>query len=227
MIRAEGLTARADDGQRLDAASLQVAGGETIGIVGEDRSGGALLLQVLATLIAPVAGRLLIDGVDAVANPFAARRRVCWVGAPVLNTDLSVHEYFTLARAGRRLPDSRVARDTVLDDAGVRDADRLDTLPSGPRQLVDLVVAARSGAGLVILDHPMRALGATERALATRVLTGARAGGTTIVMASGTSHDLPVRCDRLFAMDDGRLTEMPSARNTGTPPHGPLDWGAR
>jgi ABC-type polysaccharide/polyol phosphate transport system ATPase subunit len=60
--------------QALDGLDLDVAGGSIHGIIGPNGSGKSTLLRVLATLILPTAGEVLVHGLDVARHPDQVRR---------------------------------------------------------------------------------------------------------------------------------------------------------
>ena len=60
----------------VDDVSLSIAAGEILCLLGPNGAGKTTTVKMLATLLAPTAGAIRIDGVDAVANPREARSRL-------------------------------------------------------------------------------------------------------------------------------------------------------
>src|SRR4051794_5294451 len=60
----------------LRNASLTVEPGEIVGLVGPNGAGKTTLIKIVATLLEPTAGRVLVDGVDTADDPARARRRI-------------------------------------------------------------------------------------------------------------------------------------------------------
>ena len=60
----------------LDGVDLRVTPGTTLGVLGHNGAGKTTLIRVLTTLIRPDRGRVLIDGIDALAQPGEVRRRI-------------------------------------------------------------------------------------------------------------------------------------------------------
>jgi osmoprotectant transport system ATP-binding protein len=64
----------------LEAASLSIAKGQFVALVGGSGAGKTTLLKTINALIAPTTGRVLIDGADVVGQPGPAlRRRIGYV----------------------------------------------------------------------------------------------------------------------------------------------------
>lgn len=63
----------------IDGLSFTVPRGEIFGLLGPNGAGKTTLLKVLSTLLQPTSGSVRIEGVDAVAEPLEARRRIATV----------------------------------------------------------------------------------------------------------------------------------------------------
>src|SRR5438552_13001236 len=64
----------------LDGIDLDVRRGEAVALLGANGAGKTTLLRVVATLVRPTAGRVVVAGVDATREPEAARRHLGFLG---------------------------------------------------------------------------------------------------------------------------------------------------
>ena len=204
MIRAERLSKSHGGVRALTDVTFEVARGEAVAISPALGSAPSTLLRILATLLAPTSGRLDIGGVDAIAAPFEARKKLFWSGTPAITSELSVAEYLELAGAGRgrhRLDPMR--RAGILDRTGLDSADSpLSTLDAGRRRLVDLAAAVLSGAELILIDEPFGAT-APDRSAWLSLFAEARGQGATVVVAT-TNAVVSGICDRLLSLEATR-----------------------
>ena len=68
-LEVDGLVVRLAGHVALDGATLHVAAGETVSVLGPSGSGKSTLLRAVAGLEAPAAGRIVLDGLDLAAVP--------------------------------------------------------------------------------------------------------------------------------------------------------------
>ena len=93
--------------------SFSVAAGEMFGLLGPNGAGKSTTLGCITTLVRPTAGRIVVDGVDVVRDPVAAKRRIAVVPqVRNLDRDLKVREVLTFHGRyfGLRRRRARVAR---------------------------------------------------------------------------------------------------------------------
>jgi ABC-2 type transport system ATP-binding protein len=60
----------------LDGVDVEADAGSTLGVLGHNGAGKTTLIRVLTTLVRPNAGRVLVDGLDVVADAAQVRRGI-------------------------------------------------------------------------------------------------------------------------------------------------------
>jgi putative ABC transport system ATP-binding protein len=206
----------------VDDVSLQIKPGEFVGLVGPSGSGKTTMLSILAALLQPTSGKILLDGQDLagmgdiervtlrrekIGFTFQANNLVPYLSA-VENVELMLRLNNKLDKAGRLRARELLAR------LGL--AERLNNLPGqmsgGQQQRVAIARALIHNPSLVLADEPTANLD-TERAyqvvetFAGLIHEQNRAG----IMVT---HDLRM-CefvDRVIQMQDGKLVGMHSGR---------------
>jgi putative ABC transport system ATP-binding protein len=206
----------------VDHVSFQVSSGEFVALVGPSGSGKTTMLSILAALLSPTSGQVVIDGQDlAQVNE---RRRVQLrrekIGftfqsnnlIPFLTARENVE--FMLRLNARADKAGRLRSEELLARLGL--GDRLHNLPSqlsgGQQQRVAIARALIHNPAVVLADEPTASLD-TERAFqvvetfAHLVHENNRAG----IMVT---HDLRMcqYVDRVLQMQDGKLVRVYEAR---------------
>ena len=202
--------------QALDDVSLQLRPGTVTAVVGRSGSGKSTLLHCLSTIAVPDTGRVLLDGADVGAlddddRSEVRRTRMSFVFqrgnlAPALTVAENVSAGLVLRKTSRAEIRSRVA--DALERCGL--ADRAGSYPAelsgGEQQRAALARALAPSPDLLWADEPT---GALDRSAATellRLLSGATASGTAVVVVS---HDEQVAAlaDQCVRLLDGRRIE--------------------
>ncbi len=209
--------------QAVDDVSLQVAAGEFVALVGPSGSGKTTMLSILAALLQPSSGKVLLDGEDLASKndiervtmrrekigfTFQANNLVPYLTA-VENVELMLRLNNKLDKAGKLRARELLAR------LGL--AERFHNLPGqmsgGQQQRVAIARALIHNPSLVLADEPTASLD-TERAyqvvetFAGLIHEQNRAG----IMVT---HDLRMVefTDRVLLMQDGKLVQIYSGHD--------------
>ncbi len=220
MITVRGVCASHPGGGRvLHDVDRDVAPGAVTALIGPNGAGKSTLLAVMARLLEPDAGAVLLDGRDVRSLPgdVVARRTAVLRQDTQLAVRLTVRELVALGRfphsrgrptdADRRLV-ARAVRDVELEDLADR---RLDRLSGGQRQRAHLAmtlvqVDGGDGGEHLLLDEPLAALDVRHAGAVMRLLrrrAAERAASVVVVV-----HDIgfaAAHADRVVAMRDGRV----------------------
>lgn len=194
----------------VDHLDLSVRRGEFYALLGPNGAGKTTTLRMVAGLLTPDAGGIEIFGVDARAQPVAAKRITAWVpDEPLIYDRLTPFEYLEFV-AGLWGIEAAEAEARARDMLGLLRLDaqmtvRCGALSKGMRQKVALAGALVHDPQLIILDEPLTGLDAGSQREVKAVLRERVAGGASIVM---TTHILDVAermADRIGVIDAGRL----------------------
>lgn len=204
--------------QILRGISLQVARGETVGLVGPSGSGKSSLLMLMGGLERASGGQVHALGQDLTAmdEDGLARFRLGNMGVVfqsfhLIPTMTAVENVATpLELAGVADAFDRAARE--LDRVGL--GARLDHYPGqlsgGEQQRVALARAAAGRPPILLADEPTGNLDGTNgQAIMELLFDLHRDHGATLVLVT---HDpaLAARCDRVIRLNDGRLDGVPA-----------------
>jgi putative ABC transport system ATP-binding protein len=220
VLVAEGLACAFPSGRHGMApvrdASLRVARGELVAVVGPSGSGKSTLLTLCGGLDRPDRGHVFVNGLDVAALDETARqsflqRIVGWVfQSPGLVPLLTADENVALAMRIAGARQSEVTRMTqmALEAVGLteRANHRTDQLSRGERRRVALARALVKAPRLVIADEPTAHLDART---ADDILVLLRDASRSDVAVLFTTHDEAQvgQADRILVMDEGVLSE--------------------
>jgi len=192
----------------LRGVSFELRPGESLAILGRNGSGKSTLLRVLAGLLRPGRGRVLVGGDDLFGTPHA-RARLGYVGhEPMLYGGLTIRENLRLYAAlyGLPAPAARIDEVCALLDLGAYGGTVTARLSRGLTQRAAVARAIVHRPGVLLLDEPFAGLDPEAASRLGAHLDAFRAGGGTMVLA--THH--PAEAARLAGaarrLADGRLT---------------------
>ncbi len=216
LLRIDGLTKRFGPVVALDDVSLDIEPGEIHAVLGENGAGKTTLMNVLYGLARPDAGTLRWRGVE-VRLRSSAEALALGVGMVhqhfMLVPALTVWENVWLAHPDRpRFRLRRARARAATEDLSRRfrldlpvDA-RVDDLPVGTRQRVEIAKALSRPVSLLILDEPTAVLAPAEVRELFVVVRALREAGTTVLFISHKLAEVRAISDRVTVLRRGRVT---------------------
>ena len=193
----------------LRDVSLQVPAGSTLAVLGRNGAGKSTLLRILATLLRPQAGEVLVFGEALPRRGFAVRGRLGLLAHdPLLYRDLSGRENLSYHARLHGIGPERV--EEVLDAVGMREraAEPVRLLSRGLIQRLAVCRAVLHAPSLLLLDEPLANLDPAATELV-GPLIGRNAGATRVL----TSHDPQAalaEADVVLGLEDGRTAFVTS-----------------
>src|SRR3954464_1221645 len=155
------------DRPAVDGLDLTVRKGEFYSLLGPNGAGKTTTLRMVAGLLRPDAGTILIRGIDALADPVAAKSCVAWISdEPMIYDKLTPLEYLEFV-AGLWGIEARTAQARAHEligwlGLGAQANQRCEGFSKGTRQKVALAGALVHDPRLIILDEPLTGLDAVS-----------------------------------------------------------------
>ena len=194
----------------LRDVSFSVESGEVVGLIGPNGAGKTTLLKIVSTLLVPTAGSVVLDGIDAVASPERALRRL----GLLLTEDRSTYwrlsgrsnlEFFGVL-AGLKPDVARARADELLARMGLADRDRrVMGYSSGMRSALGIARAIIAEPSLIVLDEPTRSLDPLAAVQVGTMLREQAAAGRSVLLSSHRMDEVAAVCDRVILIFDGSV----------------------
>ncbi|HUS61745.1 MAG TPA: ABC transporter ATP-binding protein [Acidimicrobiales bacterium] len=186
----------------LQQLTLTLEPRELVALVGHNGSGKSTLLRMIAGLLEPTSGEILID--DEPAGSMEARRATSYLGdTPVLYDDLSVDEHLAFIAALHGVEDAKPSADALLERLSLEE--RRDDLPvrfsRGMRQKTAIAIAFIRPFDLLLVDEPFVGLDPSGQE-EMRVMLAEASGAATVMVATHEMSFLQV-ATRCIALRDG------------------------
>src|SRR5687767_5218411 len=211
----------------VGGVSMHVDRGEVVGLLGDNGAGKSTLIKILAGVVKPSSGEIIVRGVT-VHGWNAGKSRDAGIETVFQDRALAVQQ--TIVRnifMGREITTTLGLLDTNKERS---EAERLmreigftskvfspesivGQLSGGERQGVAIARAIYNKADLIILDEPTTALSLTETAKVFRFVRNVRESGRSILFIGHNIHHVFDIADRFVVLDRGKVAlEAPRDR---------------
>lgn len=198
------------DRPAVDGLSLSIPRGSFYALLGPNGAGKTTTLRMVSGLMKPDAGAIRICGIDALADPVAAKQVTAWVpDEPLIYDKLTPFEYleFIAGLWGMDVARAETSARELIAWLGLsgHEHERCQGFSKGMRQKVALAGALIHEPQLIILDEPLTGLDAGSARQVKSVLKERVASGVTVIM---TTHILEVAermAECIGVISNGRL----------------------
>jgi len=193
----------------LRDVSLQVPAGSTLAVLGRNGAGKSTLLRILATLLRPHAGDVLVFGEALPRRGFAVRGRLGLLAHdPLLYRDLSGRENLGYHARLHGVGLERVEELLEVVGMGGRADEPVRLLSRGLVQRLAVCRTVLHAPSLLLLDEPLANLDPAATELVSPLI--GRAAGATRVLTSHDPQAALAEADLVLGLEDGRAAFLTS-----------------
>ncbi len=215
MIRLEGLTKRYGAFTAVHPLDLHVPKGELFGFLGPNGAGKTTTIRMIAGVLRPTGGRVLLDGKDVVAEASEAKRRLGYIpDRPFLYEKLTGLEFLRFVSGlwgeNGAASDARAARLLELFELSEWKDTLIESYSHGMRQKLLISSALVHGPDVIVVDEPMVGLDPKGARLIKELLREFAAEGGTVFLSTHTLEVAEALCDRIAILDHGRIRAIGS-----------------
>ena len=209
VIEVSGLEKRFGALKAVGGLSFAVQPGEIFGLVGPDGAGKTTTMRMLASVMKPDAGSIIIDGIDVLAFPEQAKRHVSYMPQRFgLYDDLTVDENIRFYADLFEVPPLvwRARADAMLAAADMTPFRKrlAGQLSGGMKQKLGLTCSLVHTPRVLLLDEPTTGVDPMSRREFWQILYSLRGEG--VAMLISTAYlDEAERCDRLAMLHEGAM----------------------
>jgi sodium transport system ATP-binding protein len=193
----------------VDHVDVVLADG-IVALVGANGAGKSTLLRMVATLLKPDSGRVVLDGLDTRSHAARVRARLGY-----LSTTTRMYPRFTtlelLRYAGGFFPlesaelEVRIKRMVEAFGLGEFLHQRTAGLSTGQLQRLNLARTLLPDPDLLVLDEPTTGLDVVAANQVVEAVRAARRPGRLILIATHIMREVELACDRILVLRKGRL----------------------
>ncbi len=188
--------------QALNSLSFTVKNGEVLGFLGENGAGKSTILKLIAQVIVPTQGRVVVKGRVAPLLELGAAFHAELSGRE------NIYLFGTLLGYSRRLIQSRI--DSIIDFSELHDSidTPFRTYSSGMQMRLGFSIATEIRPDILIIDESLTVGDQHFQGKCLRRVQEFRDAGTTILLVSHSLTTLESFCDRFLWLSQGKLVQF-------------------
>jgi sodium transport system ATP-binding protein len=210
VIEVERLAKRFGAVEAVRSVTFRAPDGRVTGLLGPNGAGKTTTLRMISTLLAPGAGTVRVDGIDAGKDPIAVRSRIGALSdARGLYARLTAREniayYGELRGLSRAAMGESIARlAALLELEGLLDR-RTEGFSQGERMKVAIARALVHDPPNVILDEPTNGLDVMTTRSLREAVRRLREAGKCVLFSSHVMQEVAALCDEIVIVSRGEV----------------------
>ena len=212
--------------QALSEVSLEIAQGEFVALLGPNGAGKTSLIQILAGLVRPSAGRAFVMGFDVVANPANARRALGVVPQElVFDPFFTVRETLRIQSGYFGIQRNDLWIDELLHHLGLSDkADaNMRALSGGMKRRVLVAQALVHRPPVIVLDEPTAGVDVELRRSLWAFIQRLNREGHTVLLTTHYLEEAESLCNRVVLLKSGKVLADEKTEDLLAHPHDSLE----
>ena len=200
-----------------DRISISADRGEVLGLLGENGAGKSTLMNILSGLYRPDSGEILIDGTP---RTFTDPRQAIDAGIGMVHQHFQLVPVFSVVEAvslgaesvtgpvgtfDRKTARKRVVELSQRYNLNVNPDAKIEDLPVGVRQRVEILKALYRQSDILVLDEPSAVLTPFETEELFGIIRGLAEAGTTVIFITHKLNEVLEVADRITVLRRGRV----------------------
>ena len=190
----------------VNAITVTLGPGIT-GLLGPNGAGKSTLLHMVAGLLSPSAGKVLVDGMESARNPAVYKRLGLVPEREAVHAFLTGEEFVRMNARLQQLPDPKgaAARAIALVDLEAAKDRPIGTYSKGMRQRIKIAGALVHDPAILLLDEPFNGMDPRQRMQMIELLGARAAAGCVVLISSHILEELNDLASSVLVMVAGRL----------------------
>lgn len=202
----------------LDKLDLVVGDGEIVALMGPNGAGKTTLLRILATLLEPTSGEVVVGSKMIRDDPVAARREIGVIGhSPYIYDDLTALENLSFYWSMYGLPKEKFpqAGPAMLERVGLshRMYDRAGVFSKGMRQRLAIARALLHSPKVLLFDEPFSSLDQKGVDVLSQIMAEERSKGRSVVVVTHDVQRISSLADRADILSGGKIARSFDSRS--------------
>lgn len=222
VMKFENLSKKYGKHLAVDNMNIEVYEGETIGLVGPNGAGKTTTIKMIAKLLRPTEGRILIRNYqgkmqDLQHNSKNLIKRGFLIDVPFFYADMTAYQHLEYFASSQHYPEEKIDEriDELLDLFKLSDwkHEKVKSFSKGMRQKLGIIQSILVDPQIIILDEPQSGLDPKARIEIRQIIKTLRNEGKTIFVASHMLHEISEVCDRIALLNHGQIIAFDTIDN--------------
>ncbi|MBF0476638.1 MAG: ABC transporter ATP-binding protein [Deltaproteobacteria bacterium] len=213
MIQLIELTKRFNRIWAVAGISLDVRPGEVFGFLGPNGAGKTTTIKMMAGILRPTSGRVIINGLDLAGHPEEAKAQIGFIpDRPFLYEKLTGTEFLRFISGLYQVPESRamsrITRLLALFELDGWENELIENYSHGMKQRLVMSAALIHEPKMLVVDEPMVGLDPRGARLVKNIFRHLVSEGGSVFMSTHTLEIAQQVCDRVAIIDHGRIIAL-------------------
>ena len=213
MIQLDSLTKSYGRHLAVEDLSLEVPAGELFGFLGPNGAGKTTTIKMIAGLLRPTSGSVVLGGYDLATHPVEAKQQLGFIpDRPFIYEKLSAREFLDFVAGIYGLEGSAVRSriDHLLELVELSHAsgDLVESYSHGMKQRLVMAASFVHEPRVLVVDEPMVGLDPKGAKLIKRIFKEYCSRGLTVFVSTHTLEVAQELCDRIGIILKGRLIAL-------------------
>lgn len=196
--------------ETIKGVSFKVNEGQIFGLLGPNGAGKTTLMQMIATLMKPTSGQILIDDLSAESDLLEIHRKIGFLTNEIKLDPLSTpNNLFDFFAELYDIPEKELKqrRDESFSRFGITPfADkRINELSTGMKQKISIAISLIHNPPIIIFDEPTNGLDILTSKQVTDYLKELKENGHAIILSTHIFSVAEELCDEIAILVDGRI----------------------
>ncbi len=202
LLRIKNLSKKYGISKALDSVDLTVERGHIVGLLGPNGSGKTTLIKLIAGLLTPSEGKILVNGKGI---GIESKKVISYLpDTTYLNMNQRVEEVMKLFKTFYSDFDENRAKD-MLKAIGIDTRTRLKTMSKGTKEKVQLILVMSRRADLYILDEPIAGVDPATRDYVLNIILSNYDPNASIIISTHLISDIEKILDQVIFIKNGRI----------------------
>lgn len=188
----------------FDRLSLNLKDNHIYGLLGKNGTGKSTLLYLIAGLLRPKKGSILVDGLTASKRYPEMLQEIYLVPEEYNLPNMSLANYTKIHETFY----PRFSKETLnkcLEDFEMPTNINMKQLSMGQKKKVYMSFALATGCRIILMDEPTNGLDIPSKALFRQVVAGNMTEGSSLVISTHQVHDVEQLLDHILILDNSRI----------------------